>query len=204
MTSVSAPASLRERKKQRTRIAISQAALQLFAERGFDEVTLIEIAAAADVGPRTLFRYFQDKEELVFADDDSVDAQLRAALTDRPAEESAATAVIEATLSLAALWEDRHAEGRARQAVIAASPALSARERAKHAAHERVLTEGLVLRGVDEPQARLLARTVIGCFAEAIHRWLARDQPKKPDLMTTARETFTELHVHLASVEPRL
>ena len=107
--------------------------------------------------------------------------------------------MIEATLSLVALWEDRHLEGRARQAVIAASPALSARERAKHAAHERILTDGLILRGVDESEARLLARTATGCLAEAIHRWLSRDQPANPDLMTTARETFTELHILLAS-----
>lgn len=184
--------SLRERKKQRTRAAISRAALELFAAHGFEQVAMTEIAVAADVGARTVFRYFPDKEELVFGEDDVVEDRLRAALAGRPDGEPAATAVVEAALSLVGLWEDRHTEGRARQAVIAASPALSARGRAKHAAHERVLVDGLVSRDVEGPTARLLARITIGCLDEAIHRWLAQPQPTHA-LMAVARETFDEL-----------
>ncbi|MFE3794747.1 TetR family transcriptional regulator [Nocardia tengchongensis] len=63
--------SLRERKKQRTHAAISDAALRLFLTNGFDAVSVVQIAAAAEVSKRTLFKYFPTKEDLVvnrFAD----------------------------------------------------------------------------------------------------------------------------------------
>lgn len=66
-----APMSLRERKKQLTYQAVSDAAIALFLERGFDKVSVAEIAAAADISKPTLFRYFPAKEDLAlhrFAD----------------------------------------------------------------------------------------------------------------------------------------
>src|SRR3954471_24374248 len=59
------PVGLRERKKARTRKAISETAIALFLERGYDEVSVAEIAAAAEVSKRTLFAYFPTKDDLV-------------------------------------------------------------------------------------------------------------------------------------------
>ena len=62
-------ASLRDRKKAATRQGISDAATRLFVERGFDGVTVKEIADAADVSPTTVFKHYPTKEALVFDED---------------------------------------------------------------------------------------------------------------------------------------
>lgn len=69
--------SLRDRKRARTRQALIDAAIELFERKGYEETTVAEIAAAADIGTRTFFSYFPSKEELIFPD---TDARLRAAI----------------------------------------------------------------------------------------------------------------------------
>ncbi|GAA2616243.1 TetR family transcriptional regulator [Actinomadura fulvescens] len=75
---------LRQRKKQRTRRTIASEALRLFAERGYEETTIADIAAAADVSPRTFFSYFPSKEDVVFAEVDDRLAEVADRLTQRP------------------------------------------------------------------------------------------------------------------------
>ncbi|MCC6591144.1 MAG: TetR family transcriptional regulator [Bryobacterales bacterium] len=76
--------SRRERKKSRTRDGILNAALKLFAERGFDKTTVAEIAEEADVALSTLFVYFPSKDDLVFHDYTALQVSLRKALDERP------------------------------------------------------------------------------------------------------------------------
>jgi AcrR family transcriptional regulator len=76
---------LRERKKARTREALRAHALRLFAEQGYEATTLEQVAAAAEVSPRTLYRYFPTKEDLVVTDD--YDPLLMRLLAVRPADE---------------------------------------------------------------------------------------------------------------------
>ncbi len=76
---------LRERKKRATRDAIATTARRLFAERGFDAVTVAEVAAAADVSEKTVFNHFATKEDLVFAGGETRLAELQAAIAERPA-----------------------------------------------------------------------------------------------------------------------
>jgi AcrR family transcriptional regulator len=75
---------LRERKKQQTRQAIHMAAMRLFAERGFEATTIADIAAAADISPRTFFAYFPSKEEVVFAKFEPAFEDFGRSLSERP------------------------------------------------------------------------------------------------------------------------
>ncbi|MFE4331514.1 TetR/AcrR family transcriptional regulator [Streptomyces sp. NPDC056831] len=85
VSAVHAPMSLRERKKQLTYQAVSDAAIAMFLERGFDKVSVAEVAAAADISKPTLFRYFPTKEDLAlhrFADHEDEAARVVAARAD--------------------------------------------------------------------------------------------------------------------------
>ena len=81
---VDATHGLRERKKLRTREAIIDAALDLFEQKGFDATTVEDIAAAADVSPRTFFRYFESKLALIMARSTAKHVSLGPALAARP------------------------------------------------------------------------------------------------------------------------
>ena len=90
---------LRERKKVKTRETIARAAQQLFAERGYHETTLPDIAQAADVSTRTIFAYFPSKEDILFSDFPVMKEALAQALADRPEGEEALVTVREFILS---------------------------------------------------------------------------------------------------------
>src|SRR5262245_44320494 len=79
---------LRERKKERTRAAIADAALELFQTRGFDAVTVAEVARAADVSEGTVFNYFPTKEDLFYGRMESFETALLDAVRDRAPGES--------------------------------------------------------------------------------------------------------------------
>ncbi|WP_051814937.1 TetR/AcrR family transcriptional regulator [Streptomyces iakyrus] len=79
---------LRQRKKMRTRQALIEGALRLFAEKGYEQTTVAEIAASADIATRTFFSYFDSKDDIVFFDDRS---RLERAVETSPHAKSGAT-----------------------------------------------------------------------------------------------------------------
>jgi AcrR family transcriptional regulator len=95
------PESLRERKKRLTRAAIFDAAQRLFAERGFDDVTVAQIADAANISVKTLFSYVRSKEELVFGDGPTVLDAVVAAVRDRQIGQTPLVAAAKALLAAA-------------------------------------------------------------------------------------------------------
>src|SRR3954451_23093496 len=92
MRSVTAPLGLRERKKLATRQLIAETARRLFAERGFEGVTVAEIARTAEVSEKTVFNYFLTKEDLVYWQLEAFEAEILGAIAGREPGESALTA----------------------------------------------------------------------------------------------------------------
>jgi AcrR family transcriptional regulator len=120
---------LRERKKRQTRQLILDTAARLFLERGFDRITVTEIARAAELSEMTVFNYFPTKEDLVFARMEFFEEQLMAAVEQRPPEESALAAfgrMVLAGIDQLSARTDMIAKA---AMLIRASPALQARER---------------------------------------------------------------------------
>ncbi|MGK5555116.1 TetR family transcriptional regulator [Actinomadura kijaniata] len=119
---------LRERKKARTRRALAAAALRLFAERGYEETTIADIAEAAEVSPRTFFAYFPSKEDVVFAEVDDRLAEVGELLADRPPGEPPLRTVRRAVVAvLEALVAETGEYGPVQVKLILDRPALRAR-----------------------------------------------------------------------------
>jgi len=191
------PDSLRERKQRRTRDAITEAALTLFAERGFDAVTVTDIAERAEVGRSTFFRYFADKREVLFADNGELLALLIAA-SDRaagplsPLGASLADALIVAHAGLLALTrriaDQSHWLG-LRARLIDEHPELQARHLTKERGYVAAGIETMMRHGAAPDTAALAAGLAAACFAAGHARTLATGQ----DLPTAVDAAFRQL-----------
>jgi AcrR family transcriptional regulator len=174
-----ATVGLRERRKQEARQAISAAAMTLFAARGFDEVTIGQVAEAAGVSKMTVTNYFPRKEDLVFDQAERIIASLAAAVAGRPAGESL----------LAAIRRDYAARATAGDVtfgpptpffarLVAGSHVLTSRYREIADQREQALGDVMVAEaGHDAPQQRIIAAQLAAVhrvlFAEAAARTLA-------------------------------
>ena len=123
---------LRERKKELTRQQIADTARRLFAERGFDAVTVVDVARAADVAPATVFNYFPTKEDLFYSGLEAFEAELLTAIRERAPGESVLAAFSRFVLQERGLLSAKEPDAVERLAaivrVVADSPALLARE----------------------------------------------------------------------------
>src|SRR3984893_8251374 len=130
---------LRERKKQQTRDTIARVALELFAERGYDHTTLAEIADAADVSTRTIFAYFESKEDILFCDEPAFFEQLKQTLEQRP---SGATTIDALREFLAGTGPPDDNE-RLRKKIVGSDEELRLGERARFARVEQLIAESI-------------------------------------------------------------
>jgi AcrR family transcriptional regulator len=140
---MAAETGLRERKKQQTRQLLADTARRLFAKRGFEHVSVAEIARAADVSEATVFNYFPTKEDLVYSGLEAFEAQLLRAVSERPVGEAVIDAFGRFILEPRGLMAARDVRA-AREVIavtrmIAASPALLAREEQIFARYTRAL-----------------------------------------------------------------
>ena len=159
------PIGRRERKKAATRKAISDAATLLFLERGFDEVSIREIADAADVSPTTVFAHFAQKEALVFDEDEDQRAELVAVVRDRPAGRSISEALRDYFVAgLAETAEHGDDSSRRFLAFIDGTPALRDYGQRMWLRHGDALAEAIAIelgQSTPAPEVEAYARFVI-------------------------------------------
>lgn len=170
---------------------LKQAALELFDEQGYERTSVIEIAERARVAPRTFFRYFTDKREVLFAAEDALHAALVEKIRQAPDVSEPLRLVV--GILAAFDWEslgDRQSQRR-RHAVIAANPNLLERDLIKHHGMAVGFTDALRLRGVDAEVARLAANVGIDVFITAYAQWL--EAGETADLATLSERSMSRL-----------
>jgi AcrR family transcriptional regulator len=154
---------LRERKKQQTRETIARVALRLFAERGYEHTTLADIADAADVSKRTIFAYFDSKEDILFCDEPIFYERLRQKLEQRPDGSTTVDALREFVSSL----ESHDEDSKLRKKIISTEDSLRLGERARFARIGDLVAESIAKDLDAEPgdlRPSLVAASMLAAF----------------------------------------
>ncbi|HEV7534269.1 MAG TPA: TetR family transcriptional regulator [Acidimicrobiia bacterium] len=167
---------LRERRKKLTAAELEAAALRLFGDRGFDAVTVDDIAAEADVSRRTFFRYFASKEDVLLADHFVQLARLREAIAARPAAEPVLTALRNALLSMTTNFEERREMVILRGRIMRETPSLQARSLVHQKTWEEAMQEMVAERlGVDpatDLRPGVVSAATVAAMRVAFQSWL--------------------------------
>ena len=169
---------------------LQEAAMELFAEHGYDQTTVAGIAERAGLTERTFFRHFSDKREVLFSGGEELRVMMVEALTAAPPEATPLGAVEAALSAVTAFFDERHPMARARQVIIDAHSELQERECAKMGKIAEAMAEALRVRGVPDPDARLTADAGIAVFRSAFARWVRSDVA---DMRTCIEECFAAL-----------
>jgi AcrR family transcriptional regulator len=170
---------------------LANAAMALYAEQGFDQTTVAEIAARAGLTERTFFRHFADKREVLFYGTEMLRDLLVRAIADAPASATAMDAVGAAFEAAGAVLQENPERVRLRDAIVSAHAELRERELIKLAALASAVAGALRDRGIAEPAASLAAETGVAVFKIAFARWIS--EPGQPDLPGIIRESMREL-----------
>jgi AcrR family transcriptional regulator len=175
---------------------LQQAAMSLFRERGYAEVTVAEIADRAGLTKRTFFNHFADKREVFFANGEmfekSVLAHLAAAGPGLDAIGAAVLALTRGGLELEPYYE----YAKSRIEVLATTPELRERDLIKTARLTEAMAGALVERGVPARTASFAAQAAVAVFTVAAADWIATPTADFPQLMTAA---LTELRQAVGS-----
>ena len=164
---------LRERKKLKTRESIQRTALRLFEKQGYEETTIEQIAAAAEISPSTFFNYFPTKEDVVLYD--AYDPVAIRMFLERPKDEPLEVGLREVLKNLAALFESDERMILARGRFFFEVPALRARLWDELERVQLLILEMLAKRtgrGPDDFELRVAARVVTAAILEASKEWM--------------------------------
>lgn len=173
-----------QRRRRRARAAVTRVAVGLFAEHGYAATSTEQVAAAADLSRSTLFRYFGDKEDLLFGLEDDLLAAVPQAVLATPPDTAPWPALRSAALVIAADVAALRDVLVAREEVIAGTPALQARGAAKHRRWESAIAGALAEHHALAPaDAAMLAKLAVACFEVAQQRWLSGEGADLPRLL---------------------
>lgn len=166
---------LRERKKEATAERLREVALALVGERGFDAVSIDDIAAAADVSKTTFYRYFETKEDVVLGKASGNLEVLQAALDEQALDVPAVDAARHAFGMLGRWMQEDRAQKVVVDRLTRTTPSLAARTLAHQAAWEEVVRADVERRDPDGEAFRrwLLAGQIMGAARSAVSWWLA-------------------------------
>lgn len=172
-----ASGSLRARKRAETHVTLVEAALERFTARGFDATTMEDVAAAAGVAPRTAFRYFPAKEDLVFADYEAEMDRWIAAFHAAPAGTMLLDALRAATRAIVDEYLKREAFWDRVWHLMTTEPALAARAQRSQALLQGRAADTIGARmGIDpraDPRAQVVAAAAMAAVDLATRRWYA-------------------------------
>jgi len=163
------------RDAEKVRRRLQDAALQLFEEHGYDPVTAADIAEAAGVTPRTFFRHFSDKREVLFGGEEHFIAALKHAVTDAPRALGPLETVRYALRSVEPIFVENRAFSQPRQRIIAAHPTLQERAQTKIREMAAALTTALCERGIPNHLAALAAQISMAAMNQAVSAWFASE-----------------------------
>ncbi|ANY08253.1 TetR/AcrR family transcriptional regulator [Pseudonocardia sp. HH130630-07] len=155
---------------------LQDAAIALFAERGYERTTVADIAGGAGLTERSFYNHFSDKREVLFPDQDGFIAGLAAAVTAAPPERGPLDAITDALLSTADWFDERREAAGRRRRILDSRAELQEREHAKMAALDTALAGALRARGLADPSAALTATAAVAAYRLATETWLADPQ----------------------------
>ncbi|MFJ4101332.1 TetR/AcrR family transcriptional regulator [Amycolatopsis japonica] len=189
--------SLRDRKRARTRQALIDAATELFERKGYDETTIADVTAAAEIGARTFFSYFASKEELLFPDaDERVQAAIDAIATRGPAE-GPAEVLLRALSQVTATGDELVSPLAAlRLRMIQTVPAVRGRALQEQLAAQREIAKHLAAAfpdRIDPVGAAALTGAFVGAVTGALQALLDDTDGTDPATLQAAMRTATEV-----------
>lgn len=163
-----AATGLRERKKAKTRDALVRSALRQFRDRGFDQVTVDDIAEDCEVSPRTFFRYFASKDEVLFGDVDGARERLLVSFAEQPPEASVLEALRAAVLTVVDEYEHERDLKLLRHQVLRTTPALQSRAIERHHSWVADVTDAVRGSARAERMSELDLRLAVATSATAL------------------------------------
>jgi len=167
---------LRERKKQKTRESIQREAMRLIEKQGYEQTTVEQIAAAADISPSTFFNYFPTKEDVVLYD--AYDPILATLLLERPADEPLSVSFRRVLEEMGGIFERDRDIILARAKLWFEVPALRARLWEEIEKAQAFMTSLMAQRSgldADNFETRVTVGVMTAAALEAMHEWLRRD-----------------------------